>query len=153
MRRHNNVFPHPAMPGIFPVVGSLDMVHLSKELADFLRIPTGKPFVSDVVIVDGKGTSNWLTHALVRGGKMQVQLNAQLLNSRRVGGWLASVIGTAELARLKGEEPQPVGHNAADHLAGLPTAMPISGSTRPSQIRQIMTMMPAAPLARPSTSV
>jgi len=111
------------MPGIFPVVGSLDMVHLSEELADFLRIPSGKPFVSDVVIVDGKGTSNWLTHALVRGGKMQVQLNAQLLNSRRVGGWLASVIGTAELARLKGEEPQPVGHNAADHLAGLPTAI------------------------------
>ena len=111
------------MPGIFPVVGSLDMVLLSKELADFLQKPTGKPFVSDVVIVDGKGTSNWLTHALVRGGKMQVQLNAQLLNSRRVGGWLASVIGTAEVARLKGEEPQPVGHNASDHLAGLPTAI------------------------------
>lgn len=111
------------MPGTYPVIGSLDMVYLSKELAKFLQTPTGKPFISDVVIVDGKGTSNWLTHALVRDGKMQVQLNAQLLNSRRVGGWLASVIGADEVARSKGVEPQPVGHNAADHLSGLPTAI------------------------------
>ena len=113
----------PAMPGIYPVIGSLDLVRLSKELAEFLKKPTGLPFVSDVVIVDGKGTSNWLTHALVRNGGMKVQLNAQLLNSRRVGGWLAAIIAADESARAKGERPRPVGHASSDHMSGLPTAI------------------------------
>ncbi len=111
------------MSGKIPIRSSLDLVSLAQELAAFLRRPTGRPFVSDVIIVDGKGTSNWLTHALVRDGGMLVQLNAQLLNSRRVGGWLASVIGTDALARKKGGAPEPVGHNATDHLSGLPTAI------------------------------
>ena len=111
------------MPGKFPVVSSLDLTILARELAAFLRTPTGRPFCSDVVIVDGKGTSNWLTHALVREGGMKVQLNAQLLNSRRVGGWLASVIGSDAAARAKGEASQPIGYNSPDSLSGLPTVI------------------------------
>lgn len=111
------------MAGLFPVIGSLDLTLLAGRLAAFLSRPTGRPFTSDVVIVDGKGTSNWLTHALVRDGGMRVQLNAQLMNSRRVGGWLAAVIAADEVARSKGERPRPLGHAFADHLSGLPTAI------------------------------
>ena len=82
------------MPGLRLYTG-LDLRALATRLTVRLRERTNAaggeidPFARDFIIVDGKGTSNWLTQALVRGdGKdegLGVHMNAELLNSRRLG--------------------------------------------------------------------
>lgn len=80
----------------------LDLRALAARLTVRLRERTNAaggeidPFARDFIIVDGKGTSNWLTQALVRGDGQDkglgVHMNAELLNSRRLGPWLAGLL-------------------------------------------------------------
>lgn len=89
------------MPGLRLYTG-LDLRALAARLTVRLRERTNAaggeidPFARDFIIVDGKGTSNWLTQALVRGDGMDqglgVHMNAELLNSRRFGPWLAGLL-------------------------------------------------------------
>jgi exonuclease V gamma subunit len=80
----------------------LDLRSLAAKLTECIRERTSpkvgevNPFARDFIIIDGKGTSNWLTHALVKNdnGKkgLGVHMNAELLNSRRFGPWLAGLL-------------------------------------------------------------
>ena len=96
------------MPGLF-VHQSLDLPALARSLAEALRIPHGRPFHKDIIIVDGKGVSNWLTHGIVRDGGLGVQMNAELMNSRRLAPWLASAV--------RGESPKEFPHDPLRTLA------------------------------------
>ncbi len=71
---------------------SLDLVALSNRLAEVLAHPNGRPFHKDIIIIDGKGPSNWLTHALIREGGLGVQMNADLLSTWRMTPWLCSIL-------------------------------------------------------------
>jgi len=98
---------------------STDIEQLGLQLAKDLREhPPTDPFLQDIILVDGKATSNWLTQAIVGPGQLKVHMNAQLMNTRRFGLWAArvlsgdeAVIGNplealpARLYRLLGEEP------------------------------------------------
>ena len=98
---------------------STDIEQLGLQLAKDLREhPPTDPFLQDIILVDGKATSNWLTQAIVGPGGLKVHMNAQLMNTRRFGLWAArvlsgdeAVIGNslealpARLYRLLGEEP------------------------------------------------
>ena len=89
------------MPGLRLYTG-LDLRSLAVKLTKRLRERTNPaggeidPFARDFIIIDGKGTSNWLTQALVRGEPngtgLGVHMNAELLNSRRLGPWLAGLL-------------------------------------------------------------
>ncbi len=89
------------MPGLRLYTG-LDLRSLAAKLTERLRERTSPvggevdPFARDFIIIDGKGTSNWLTQALVRGEPVDqglgVHMNAELLNSRRLGPWLAGLL-------------------------------------------------------------
>jgi exodeoxyribonuclease V gamma subunit len=59
------------------------------------------PFLKDIIIVDGKALSNWLTHGLVVEGGMGIQMNAELMNTRRFGPWLASLLRPASCPNPK----------------------------------------------------
>jgi len=96
------------MPGLF-VHQSLDLTSLAQSLAEALAIPHGKPFHKDIILVDGKGVSNWLTHGIIRDGKLGVQMNADLMNSRRLAPWLASAV--------RGESPKEFPHDPLRSLA------------------------------------
>lgn len=85
------------MPGL-SLHQSLDLPALARALAETLRIPHRKPFQKDIILVDGKGVSNWLTHGIVREGRLGVQMNADLMNTSRLAPWMASV--------LRGEGPR-----------------------------------------------
>lgn len=85
------------MPGLF-LHQSLDLPALARALADTLRVPHRKPFQKDIILVDGKGVSNWLTHGIVRDGRLGVQMNADLMNSGRLAPWMASAV--------RGESPR-----------------------------------------------
>ncbi len=79
------------MPGLH-LYQSLDLVALSNRLAEVLAHPNGRPFHKDIIIIDGKGPSNWLTHALIREGGLGVQMNADLLSTWRMTPWLCSIL-------------------------------------------------------------
>lgn len=85
------------MPGLH-LHQSLDLPALARALAETLRIPHRKPFQKDIILVDGKGVSNWLTHGIVRDGRLGVQMNADLMNSSRLAPWMASAV--------RGESPR-----------------------------------------------
>lgn len=87
---------------------SLDMSALASQLAEVLARPHGKPFRKDIIIIDGKGPSNWLTHGLIREGGLGVQMNADLLSTWRLTPWLCSIL------RDEGPKEAP-----ADPLQGL----------------------------------
>lgn len=102
------------MPGLKTFL-ALDHQSLADQLARDLA-PDGSregqgnarnPFLKDIIIVDGKALSNWLTHGLVVEGGMGIQMNAELMNTRRFGPWIASLLRTC---------PNP----KQDPLEGLP---------------------------------
>ena len=66
------------MSGRLNLYQSLDPTELAKELAKFLGESRGYPFRKDIIIIDGKGPSNWITHAIVRHGGLGIQMNADL---------------------------------------------------------------------------
>ena len=68
------------------------MPALAQRLAEVLARPHGKPFHKDIIIIDGKGPSNWLTHGLIRDGGLGVQMNADLLSTWRLTPWLCSIL-------------------------------------------------------------
>jgi len=79
------------MPGLH-LYQSLDMSALAQQLAAVLARPHGKPFHKDIIVIDGKGPSNWLTHGLIRDGGLGVQMNADLLSTWRLTPWLCSIL-------------------------------------------------------------
>jgi len=79
------------MPGLY-LYQSLDMPALAQRLAEVLARPHGKPFHKDIIVIDGKGPSNWLTHGLIRDGGLGVQMNADLLSTWRLTPWLCSIL-------------------------------------------------------------
>ena len=98
---------------------STDIEQLGLQLAkDLRKHPPTDPFLQDIILVDGKATSNWLTQAIVGPGQLKVHMNAQLMNTRRFGSWAARILSgdqaatenplealPARLYRLLGEEP------------------------------------------------
>ena len=68
------------------------MPALARRLAEVLARPHGKPFHKDIIVIDGKGPSNWLTHGLIRDGGLGVQMNADLLSTWRLTPWLCSIL-------------------------------------------------------------
>lgn len=104
------------MPGLKTFL-ALDHQSLADQLARDLA-PDGSrdgqgnarnPFLKDIIIVDGKALSNWLTHGLVVEGGMGIQMNAELMNTRRFGPWIASLLRPAACPNPK-----------QDPLEGLP---------------------------------
>lgn len=104
------------MPGLKTFL-ALDHQSLADQLARDLA-PGGSregqgdarnPFLKDIIIVDGKALSNWLTHGLVVEGGMGIQMNAELMNTRRFGPWVASLLRSAACPNPK-----------QDPLEGLP---------------------------------
>lgn len=104
------------MPGLKTFL-ALDHQSLADQLARDLA-PGGSregqgnarnPFLKDIIIVDGKALSNWLTHGLVVEGGMGIQMNAELMNTRRFGPWIASLLRSAACPNPK-----------QDPLEGLP---------------------------------
>jgi exodeoxyribonuclease V gamma subunit len=98
----------------FPMAGihlytSLELPKLAVKLAELLQRPNDDPFKKDIIMVDGKGTSNWLTHGILRDGGMGVQMNAELISSWRIIPWMASVL-----------RQDPPKSRPRDYLAGLP---------------------------------
>lgn len=95
------------------------MQQLGEALADGLKkSPPTDVFLQDIILVDGKASSNWLTRVIVREGCLDVHMNAQLMNTRRFGSWAAAAIQgrkpgrgsplealPARLYRLLGEAP------------------------------------------------
>ena len=79
------------MSGLY-LYQSLDMPALAQRLAQVLARPHGKPFHKDIIVIDGKGPSNWLTHGLIRDGGLGVQMNADLLSTWRLTPWLCSIL-------------------------------------------------------------
>jgi len=79
------------MSGLY-LYQSLEMPALAGQLAAVLARPHGKPFHKDIIIIDGKGPSNWLTHGLIREGGLGVQMNAELLSTWRLTPWLCSIL-------------------------------------------------------------
>jgi exodeoxyribonuclease V gamma subunit len=79
------------MSGLY-LYQSLDMPALAQRLAEVLARPHGKPFHKDIIVIDGKGPSNWLTHGLIREGGLGVQMNADLLSTWRLTPWLCSIL-------------------------------------------------------------
>lgn len=80
------------MSGRLNLYQSLDPTELAKELAKVLGESRGYPFRKDIIIIDGKGPSNWITHAIVRHGGLGIQMNADLLSTWRIIPWLCSIL-------------------------------------------------------------
>ncbi len=77
-----------------------DFFDLVRELGAHLRTEQGMPFTRDIILVDGRAQSNWLTHALLNEGGMQVHMNADMMTTRRFSSWLISQergLGKADL--------------------------------------------------------
>jgi exodeoxyribonuclease V gamma subunit len=78
---------------------STDLNSMADQLARRLRVAQGKPFQKEIILVNGKAMSNWLTHYLVReadlgdGTKgLGVHANADLMNTQRFHSWVAGII-------------------------------------------------------------
>jgi len=77
-----------------------DFFDLARGLGAHLRTEQGMPFTRDIILVDGRAQSNWLTHALLNEGGMQVHMNADMMTTRRFSSWLVSQergLGKADL--------------------------------------------------------
>lgn len=79
------------MAGLF-LYQSLDPAALAAKLSEVLACPHRQPFRKDIIIIDGKGPSNWLTHGLIRDGGLGVQMNADLLSTWRLTPWLCAIL-------------------------------------------------------------
>lgn len=78
---------------------STDLNTMADLLARRLRVRQGKPFQKEIILVNGKAMSNWLTHYLVREADLGdglkglgVHANADLMNTQRFHTWAASII-------------------------------------------------------------
>ena len=78
---------------------STDLNTMADLLARRLRVRQGKPFQKEIILVNGKAMSNWLTHYLVceadlgNGLKgLGVHANADLMNTQRFHTWVAGII-------------------------------------------------------------
>ena len=78
---------------------STDLNAMADLLARRLRTPQGRPFQKEIILVNGKAMSNWLTHYLVceadLGGGLRglgIHANADLMNTQRFHTWAAGVI-------------------------------------------------------------
>lgn len=67
-----------------------DYSALACALGGHLKVEQGMPFARDIILVDGRAQSNWLTHALLNEGGMQVHMNADMMTTRRFSSWLVS---------------------------------------------------------------
>jgi exonuclease V gamma subunit len=77
-----------------------DLEQLGRQLACNLeKHPPTDPFLQDIILVDGKAISNWLTHAILGSAGLSVHMNAQLMNTRRFGSWAASILEDLPEAR------------------------------------------------------
>ena len=77
-----------------------DLEQLGRELARNLeKHPPTDPFLQDIILVDGKAVSNWLTHAILGSSSLRVHMNAQLMNTRRFGAWAACILEDLTEAR------------------------------------------------------
>lgn len=78
---------------------STDLNTMADRLARRLRFRQGKPFQKEIILVNGKAMSNWLTHYLVREADLGdgpqglgVHANADLMNTQRFHTWAAGII-------------------------------------------------------------
>ena len=78
---------------------STDLNTMADLLARRLRVRQGKPFQKEIILVNGKAMSNWLTHYLVCEADLGdglkglgVHANADLMNTQRFHTWAASII-------------------------------------------------------------
>jgi len=78
---------------------STDLNAMAGLLAQRLRIRQGKPFQKEIILVNGKAMSNWLTHYLVCEAELGdglkglgVHANADLMNTQRFHTWAAGII-------------------------------------------------------------
>ncbi len=92
-----------------------EMGDILAQLISGSKRPADKLFAKELILVDGKALSNWLTHHLVReadlgdGRKgLGVHAHADLLNTHRFAPWAAAL--------LSGHEP---GTNLGDPLESL----------------------------------
>jgi exonuclease V gamma subunit len=69
-----------------------DFYDLVRGLGTHLKKGQGMPFTRDIILVDGRAQSNWLTHALLNEGGMQVHMNADMMTTRRFSSWLVSQV-------------------------------------------------------------
>lgn len=67
-----------------------DFSDLVRGLGRHLKAGQGMPFTRDIILVDGRAQSNWLTHALLNEGGMQVHMNADMMTTRRFSSWLVA---------------------------------------------------------------
>lgn len=67
-----------------------DFHDLARALGGHLLDGQGKPFVRDIILIDGRAQGNWLTRALLKEGGMQVHMNADMMTTRRFSAWLVS---------------------------------------------------------------
>lgn len=78
---------------------STDLNTMADLLARRLRVRQGKPFQKEIILVNGKAMSNWLTHYLVCEADLGdglkglgVHANADLMNTQRFHTWVAGII-------------------------------------------------------------
>jgi len=78
---------------------STDLNSMADQLARRLRVAQGKPFQKEIILVNGKAMSNWLTHYLVCEADLGdglkglgVHANADLMNTQRFHTWAAGII-------------------------------------------------------------
>lgn len=91
--------PPTPMPRHILYTGT-DLEQLGRQLACNLeKHPPTDPFLQDIILVDGKAVSNWLTHAILGSSELRVHMNAQLMNTRRFGAWAASILEDLPEAR------------------------------------------------------
>ena len=81
-----------------------EMGDLLANLISGSKRPTDKIFCKEIILVDGKALSNWLSSYLVREAKIDgqpdglgVHAHADLMNTHRFAPWAAAL--------LRGEEP------------------------------------------------
>ncbi len=85
-----------------------DLDELGRKLARNLeKHPPTDPFLQDIILVDGKAISNWLTHAILGSAGLRVHMNAQLMNTRRFGAWAAGILEDLPEARGNGLHSLP----------------------------------------------
>lgn len=85
-----------------------DLEQLGQQLAlNLQKHPPTDPFRQDIILVDGKAVSNWLTHAILGGTHLRVHMNAQLMNTRRFGAWAASILEELPESQANGLHAMP----------------------------------------------
>ena len=114
----DGVEPTPALPLMaITVRRSIQIEQLADALAQRIQEKREQPFRQEVILVDGKALSNWLSHYLVNQAKLAdgsrglgVHMRAELMNTTRFATW-------AKLALAN----QPDSERINDPLSTLPT--------------------------------